>query len=242
MPAMPTKKKRIRILGLQKKHGLPVVEGYWDVANARLELENGVGCKTLPYGTMQFASPLGLLEGWRISHQVIESTEDVKVPDLTGFFHAVSYWLHGVQVYYNQVRKQIIGEMDGQLRQRKTGRLPSGKNFSLFAGDDIFTIDEIDTSHLRTIEGKKPDAAIYITTANLSQAVIVVIELGAKQAKWKEYKPFQHTKRHLPTFYLFYNPKLNNFEIMWKPQFHQPPTDPLELINTNSVIKPKRFL
>ncbi|WAR63396.1 hypothetical protein PtB15_18B482 [Puccinia triticina] len=186
MPAMPTKKKRIRILGLQKKHGLPVVEGYWDVANARLELENGVGCKTLPYGTMQFASPLGLLEGWRISHQVIESTEDVKVPDLTGFFHAVSYWLHGVQVYYNQVRKQIIGEMDGQLRQRKTGRLPSGKNFSLFAGDDIFTIDEIDTSHLRTIEGKKPDAAIYITTANLSQAVIVVIELGAKQAKWKD--------------------------------------------------------
>ncbi|PLW36909.1 hypothetical protein PCASD_10192 [Puccinia coronata f. sp. avenae] len=90
-PSLIKGKKRVRVLGLEKNHGLPIVDGYWTEVNEKLMLETWERVQQLPRGTIRFALPLGLMDGWRISHDLIRTTTSTKSPDSSGFYHALSY-------------------------------------------------------------------------------------------------------------------------------------------------------
>jgi hypothetical protein len=237
------KRKRNRIAGLEKNHGLPIINGYWNRVNERLKLETGKNKKTIPYGVIRFAMPEGLLEGWYISHNLIQTSKSIMDPDITGFYHAVNYWMSGTQDRHSIFQKDLAEHLGKQLPQMS-------KNSSRLVRVDNkkpFSVDEIKKAFHLVSDGKKPDQVIYSTAATMLRVVLVVVEMGPTSATWSQYSPFgSHNLAPFPSIYLFFNLNVNRFQIMWAPQIHQPvvcPENPeLEtrlLGNTNLLSNPQ---
>ena len=219
-----TKRKRKRISGFEKNHGLPIVTGYWLLVNERLLLETGKKAKTLPYVTICFGLPLGLLKGWCISHKFITSTAfNTTAPDETGFYHAVSYWINGNQESFKSFRRHLIKELSERIPSSTTTKVPITSPLT----NQPFADLDLGRALKRVVDGKKPHLVEYIITATLLSVVLVVVEMGPTNATWKEHCPHLHKSQdQTPSLYLFYNSKLRNFEIIWNPFFHQPQTNP----------------
>jgi hypothetical protein len=203
-----------------------MVDGYWNGVNERLKLETGKHKKTIPYGVIRFAMPEGLLEGWYISHNFIQTSKSIMAPDITGFYHAVNYWMSGTQHQHAIFQKHLADQLGKQLPQMSKDQ---NKSSRLVRVDNKkpFSVDEIKKAFHLVSDGQKPDQVIYLTAATMLRVVIVVVEMGPTSATWNQYSPIgSHNLAPFPSLYLFFNLNLKQFQIMWAPQIHQPVVGP----------------
>jgi hypothetical protein len=95
--------------------------------NNSLKLETWQKVLPIPQEAIRYGLPQGLLEGWRISHAFIRKSKVVHKPDSSGFYHALSYWIHGEQDRYDSIRKALanaLGQLIPSIVQPATKKRP----------------------------------------------------------------------------------------------------------------------
>ncbi|PLW36317.1 hypothetical protein PCANC_19457 [Puccinia coronata f. sp. avenae] len=221
-------KKRVRVLGLEKNHGLPIVDGYWTEVNEKLMLETWERVQQLPRGTIRFALPLGLLDGWRISHDLIRTTTSTKSPDSSGFYHALSYWMHGHQDLHEVIRRRVVDGLGKIIPQMK----PKKKEHSILSAilnpEDPRGIVNLVSDYTSASEGRKPGRTALLAVAGLLRVHLVIVEMGRTGAAWIKCSPQGLLFRGItfPTIYLFYNSTMKHYQILWSPKVHQGINEP----------------
>ena len=212
------------IPGLVTNHNLPIIKGYWILVNKRLQLEKGQNSTMITEKTIPFASPPGLLDGWRISFEFIKTSNDAQNPDPTGFYHALAFWLYGDQDLYATVWRTIYNQTEEQLQifQGKEPQFPL--LYSLLDCGHPKLVQELKDLLYRNIYGKTPQEIAYLSAASLFKAAIVLVRINHHTATWKEYLPVGMNQKTNPPppIYLLYSDQLNQFQILWNPSFHQP--------------------
>ncbi|PLW33983.1 hypothetical protein PCANC_16387 [Puccinia coronata f. sp. avenae] len=221
-------KKRVRVLGLEKNQGLPIVDGYWTEVNEKLMLETWERVQQLPRGTIRFALPLGLLDGWRISHDLIRTTTSTKSPDSSGFYHALSYWMHGHQDLHEVIRRRVADGLGKIIPQMK----PKKKEHSILSAilnpEDPRGIVNLVSDYTSASEGRKPGRTALLAVAGLLRVHLVIVEMGRTGAAWIKCSPQGLLFRGItfPTIYLFYNSTMKRYQILWSPKVHQGINEP----------------
>jgi hypothetical protein len=165
------------------------------------------------------------LDGWRISHDFILTSQSVSAPDITGFYHAVAYWMTGTQDRYAIFQKRLADHLGGQLPQMSRDQQNSSRLLNV-ENKNHFSVGEIKKAFQLVFDGRKPDKVVYTTAATMLRVTFVEVVMGPSPATWMQYSPTGYQNTAFPCLYFIFNSTSRRFQIMWAPKIHQPVVGP----------------
>ncbi|WAR57770.1 hypothetical protein PtB15_8B823, partial [Puccinia triticina] len=170
--------------------------------------------------------------GWRISVDFIKTSSSRPHPDPTGFHHAIAYWLYGDQDLYTTLLNTIICQTKEQTDICNGKPQKLHLFYSLLEGQYNDPLPHLLDLLYHSTYGAFPSEIAFVSAACLLKAVIVLVQTDRSNpsaARCTEYSPIgiKPQKDPFPSVYLFYDYKLNQFQILWNPKFHQYPEKPV---------------